>query len=443
MAQIVLGERRDELTADAFDVLVAGGGMAGICAAIAAARAGATTLLLERGNFLGGVATAAAVVQFMGWKTAGGEQIIRGIAQEIADRLAREGGTPGMGWYTMSTGMRMDRLEFDPEVLKYVLDSMASEAGVVCLFHSWVAGVIREGRRISSVSALTKSGLLQFHPGIVIDATGDMDLMHAAGCEMLQLSHGEELQPASLMFRMGPINFERFDAITTAEQKAISTAGVAQGGLGRQALSCNRIAGTSDGWFNVTRLAVDGTDAFALSRAEIEARRQAFAGARFIVANVPGCENARMQALAAGIGVRETRRIKGLTVVTEDDLRSGRVFRDSIGMSAFPIDLHHSGEHVSTIERLGGDAHRYTVPLSALVPVNLDNALVAGRGMSATHVALAALRIMPTVMLMGQGAGIAAAHAARLNIPVADVPFDLVRTDLLAAGAMLPESVTA
>lgn len=426
-----------------FDVIVAGGGMAGVCAAVAAARSGASTLLLERGNYLGGVATAAAVVQFMGWKTAGDEQIIRGIAQEIADRLAKEGGTPGMSWYTMSTGMRMDRLEFDPEVLKYVLDGMVAESGVVPLFHSWVAGVKRTGRRITAISALTKSGLIEFQPGVVIDATGDMDVMNAAGCEMLPLQAGEELQPASLMFRMGPIDFARFDAITTAEQKAISAVGVSQGGLGRQALSCNRIAGTDDGWFNVTRLALDGTDAFALSRAEIEGRRQSFNAARFITAHVPGCEKARLQALAGGIGVRETRRIRGLTVVTEDDLRAGRVFDDALGMSAFPIDLHHSGEHVSTIERLGGESHRYTVPLSALVPVGLDNALVAGRGMSATHIALAALRIMPTVMLMGQGAGIAAALAARQGLPVPELPFGPVRQALEAAGAMLPEPAPA
>jgi hypothetical protein len=424
--------------AGSFDVVVAGGGMAGVCAAVAAARSGARTLLLERGGFLGGVATAAAVVQFMGWKTAGGEQIIGGIAQEIADRLVAAGGSPGFGWYTMSTGMEMDRLEFDPEILKHVLDQMVIEAGVVPLFHSWVSRVQSDGRIIRKVHALTKSGELEFSPKVVIDATGDMDMLAAAQCEMLPLQAGEELQPASLMFRMGPIDFERFDAITTDEARAISTAGVQAEGLGRKALSCNRVEGTNDGWFNVTRLPVDGTDAFSLTRAEIEGRRQAFAGARFITAHVPGCENARMQALAGGVGVRETRRIKGITVVTEEDLRSGRVFGDAIGMSAFPIDLHHSGEHISTIERLGGESHRYTVPLSALIPVALDNALVAGRGMSATHMALAALRIMPTVMLMGQAAGVAAAHAARSAVPVADLPFEPIRAELEAAGAMLP-----
>lgn len=421
-----------------FDVLVAGGGMAGVCAAIASARAGASTVLLERIGFLGGAATAAAVVQFMGWKTAGGEQIIRGIAQEIADRLVAAGGSPGFDWFTMSTGLKMDRLEFDPEVLKLVLDEMVIEAGVVPLFHSWIAGVERNGPRITAVRAMTKSGEMIFQPRVVIDATGDLDVLQAAGCEMLPLEPGEELQPASLVFRMGPIDFDVFDALTLEEKAAITRRGVEQAGLGRFALHCNRAPGTNDGWFNVTRLSLDGADAFALSRAEIEGRRQAFAAARFIADSVPGCAQARLNALATHIGVRETRRLRGEVVVTEEDLRSGRVFPDAIGMSAFPIDMHHSGEHATTLERLGGATHRYTVPLRALIPVGCENALVAGRGVSATHMALAALRIMPTVMLMGHAAGLAAAHAARLGLPVSGVPFAAVRDDLLAAGTLLP-----
>jgi hypothetical protein len=421
------------------DVLIAGGGMAGVCAAIASARQGASTVLVERIGFLGGAATAGAVVQFMGWKTAGGDHIIRGVAQEIADRLIAAGGSNGFEWFTMSTGLRMDRLEFDPEILKLVLDEMVLEAGVIPLFHSQILSVGREGSKVSTVSVLTKSGEIVFEPRIVIDASGDLDLLQSAGCEMLELESGEELQPASMVFRMGPIDFNVFNRLTAEEKLKLSKRGVAEHGLGRFAMHCNQVPGTNDGWFNVTRLTVDGTDAFALSRAEMEGRRQAFAAARFIAAVVPGCDKGRLNALATNIGIRETRRVRGRVVVTEDDLRSGRVFPDAIGMSAFPIDLHHSGEHATTLERLGSDKHAYSVPLSALIPVSLDNALVAGRGVSATHTALAALRIMPTVMLMGHAAGIAAAHASRMGCAVADVPFEAVRRDLLASGALLPQ----
>jgi hypothetical protein len=256
------------------DVLIAGGGMAGVCAAIASARQGASTVLVERIGFLGGAATAGAVVQFMGWKTAGGEHIIRGVAQEIADRLIAAGGSNGFEWFTMSTGLRMDRLEFDPEILKLVLDEMVLEAGVIPLFHSQILGVERAGSRISTVKVLTKSGEMVFEPRVVIDASGDLDLLQSAGCEMLDLEPGEELQPASMVFRMGPIDFEVFNRLTAEEKMKISKRGVAEHGLGRFALHCNQVPGTNDGWFNVTRLTVDGTDAFALSRAEMGAARR-------------------------------------------------------------------------------------------------------------------------------------------------------------------------
>ncbi len=422
-----------------FDVLVAGGGMAGVCAAIAAARAGARTILLERHGFLGGAATAGAVVQFMGWKTEGGTQIVGGLAQEIIDRTIAAGGSDGHGWFTMSTGLRMDRVEFDPEVLKTVLDEMVITAGVQPLFHSWVSGVGVSGRSVAEVRALTKSGELAFVPRVVVDCSGDLDLLHAAGCEMLALGQGEELQPATLVFRMGPIDFDVFNKLTSEQKADLSRRGVVQHGLGRLALHCNQVPDTRDGWFNVTRIAVDGTDAFALSRAEIEGRRQAVAAARFIAESVPGCERARLNGFASQIGIRETRRVRGRVVLEEGDLRSGRVFPDTVALSAFPIDLHQANGKLTRLERLGGKDHYYCIPLGALIPASLDNALVAGRGLSATHTALAAVRVMPPAMAMGQAAGIAAAHAARSGEPVANVPFEIVRRNLLEAGAVLPD----
>ncbi len=421
-----------------FDVLVVGGGMAGVCAAIEAGRAGARTLLAERIGFFGGAATAGAVVQFMGWKTAGGKQIIRGLGEEIVQRVVAAGGSGGHGWFTMSTGLRMDRVEFDPEILKLVLDEMVIEAGVAPLFHSWVSSVERHGSKIAKVHLLTKSGVIALDPRVVIDATGDLDVLHAAGCEMLPLEQGEALQPATLVFRMGPIEFDVLDRLTPEQKREISQRGVAENELGRLALQCNRVPGTNDGWFRVTRIAVDGTDSLALSQAEIEGRRQAVAAARFIAAHVPGCERAKLNGLATNIGVRETRRIKGRVILTEADLRSGRVFPDAIALCAFPIDLHQSGGSVTRLERLGAEEHAYCIPLRSLMPVALDNALVAGRGLSATHVALAAVRVMPPVMAMGQAAGVTAAHACRLGKPVHEVPFDFVRRDLLAGGAVLP-----
>jgi len=421
-----------------YDVLVGGGGVAGVCAAVAAARASSKVLLVERNGFFGGAATAGAVNQFIGWLTPGGRQVIGGLAQEIIDRLARRGGATGIEWWTMSTGLKMDRVEFDPEILKVVLDELVLDAGVTPLFNAWASGVGQHGRTISTVTMLTKSGEITIEPRMVIDTSGDLDLLHSIDCEMLPLEPGEALQPATLSFRMGPIDFEVFASLTTEQKAELARRGVAEHGLGRLAIHCNQVPGTDDGWFNVTRMAVDATDAFALSRAEIEGRRQVLAAAAFIVAHVPGCSAAKLTGLAPQIGIRETRRIRGQVVVTEDDLRSAQVFSDAILCGAFPIDMHQTKGHSIRLERLGGADHAYTLPLRALLPVSLDNALVAGRGVSATHTAFAALRVMPTSMAMGHAAGIAAALAAQRNAPVAQLPFAEIRQRLLTEGAILP-----
>jgi hypothetical protein len=419
------------------DVLVVGGGVAGVCAAVAAARAGARVTLAERNGFLGGAATAAAVSQFMGWRTERGTQVIAGLGQEIIDRLVKRGGSHGPDWGMLSGGMRMDRVVFDPDVLKVVFDEMLIDAGVMALFHSMASGVEVSGRTVRSVSFLTKSGTIVFTPKVVIDVSGDLDVLHMAGCKMLPLEEGEQLQPATAYFRMGPIDFDAYNALTSDERTAIARKGVEAGALGRLAISCYPVPGTREAWFNVTRIPIDGTDAFALSRGEMEQRRQALKAAEFIGANVPGCIGARLTAFAPQLGIRETRRVRGHVVVTEDDLRSGRRFPDSIAIASFPIDVHETNGAGTRLERVGGPDHVYHIPLGALIPVSLDNALAAGRGVSATHTAFSALRIMPQSMAMGQAAGATAALASKRNTPVDKLPFDLVRAELLKGGAIL------
>jgi len=419
------------------DVLVVGGGVAGVCASVASARAGAKTMLVERNGFLGGAATAAAVTQFMGWKTESGKQVIAGLGQEIIDRLVALGGSNGPDWGLLSTGIMMDRVVFDPEICKIVFDDMLSDAGVTPLFHAMACGVETQGRTITSVSFLTKSGIIDVTARVVVDTSGDLDVLHMAGCEMLGLEDGEQLQPATSYFKMGPIDFEVFDALTHEQRTEIAHRGVNEGKLGRLAISGYQSPGSQEGWFNVTRVTVDGTDAIALSRAEIEHRKQALIAARFIAENVPGCEKARLSGFAPQLGIRETRRVKGHVVVGEEHLRSGEAFPDSIAIASFPIDVHEPDSPRTRLERVGGPDHVYHIPLGALTPVSLDNALAAGRGVSATHTAFGALRIMPQAMAMGQAAGAAAALASKRNSPVKDVPFELVREQLVNNGVIL------
>ena len=418
------------------DVLASGGGMAGTVAAIAAARSGARTVLFERHGFLGGAATAGAVGQFVGWETRAGRRVIAGLAEEIVERLQALGGSSGHGHFVMSTGHRMDRVEYDTEVLKVVLDEMAREAGVRVLLHSQLAQVARRGRAIAAATVLTKGGLMEIRAHQFIDSSGDLDLMARAGAPFLDLEAGQSLQPATMMFRLGPIDFAAFDGMSAATKAALAGRGVAERALPRAALHCSRVPGSDDGWFNVTRVAIDASDPFALSDGEREGRRQALAAARFIAAHVPGCRGARLVSFAPQLGIRETRRIAGLATLSADDLRRGAEFVDTIARGAYPIDVHHADDAAITFEELGAD-HVYALPWRICVPQGLDNALVAGRGLSATHEAHGAIRVMPTAMAVAQAVGTGAALLAASNAPAAALDPATLRERLREAGAIL------
>lgn len=424
------------------DVLVCGGGVAGTMAAVAAARRGADVILVERYGFLGGNATAGAVSQFNGWQTAGGRRVVAGLAQEVVERLAKLGGAGEHQVFTMSTGHKMDRVEYAPETLKIVLDGMVRAADVRPLFHATILDVATQGRQITAVSVLTKSGVIEIKPRVLIDASGDIDALKRAGARFLELDAGETLQPATMMFRFGPIDFARFDAITPAERTDLARRGFERGDLARAALHCARDPFSDDAWFNISRLAVNATDALALSRAEIEGRRQAWCAAQYLRASVPGCERGQLVAFGTQVGVRETRRIEGDHVLTAEELSKPEPFEDAIAAGAYPIDIHPASGGGLDYRSLG-EHHAYRIPYRSLIPTTFDNALTAGRGVSASHAALAAIRVMTISMAVGQAAGTAAAlacHHDRSNtrhIDVRAVSIPELRSALETDGACL------
>jgi hypothetical protein len=419
------------------DVLVCGGGVAGTMAAVAAAREGASVMLVERYGFLGGNATGGAVAQFNSWQTAGGRQVIAGLASEVVERLRGYQAAGAHQVFVMSTGHRMDRVEYGPEVLKLVLDDLVTEAGVQPLLHANVCGVGREGDRIHRVSLLTKSGVIDVHPRVVIDASGDIDVLHRAGAGFLELDASDALQPATMMFRFGPIDFARMDALAPTELQALARKGFDGGELARAALHVSRDPYSSDGWFNISRLGIDATDATALSRAEIEGRRQAWKAAGYLRRAVPGCEAGRLQAFATQVGIRETRRVHGEHVLSAEELLQPVRFADGIALGAYPIDIHPASGGELVYSALGDD-HAYQIPYRSLIPLGLSNALVAGRGISATHAALAAIRVMTISMAVGQAAGVAAALACRHGVrDMREVDTTVLRERLVAGGALV------
>lgn len=374
------------------DVCVLGGGPAGVAAATAAARNGAETLLIEQYGFLGGTSTAAHVSVFMSYTYAGG--IFREVLERLDAYQARRGGV------------------FDQSLMQIVLDDLVTEAGVRVLFYTrGIACVTAPGRSwqgkprrtITGLVIHSKSGLQLVRAKVFVDCSGDADLAAWAG---VPFAVGREAdgatQPMTLIFRLGGCNY--------------------QGGMvsqfpNMQDYWVSHANGPNPGeiTFNMTRLkGYSGLDVEDLSQATIEGRRQVLKAIEDLRANVPGFENAYLVALPAQIGVRETRRIQGATVLTgQQIIAPGFTYAhrfDVIARNDYDVDIHDPQGTGATIIKL---KQPYEIPYRCLLPVGIDNLLVAGRPISADHVAHSSLRIQPTCYALGQAAGTAAALAVK------------------------------
>lgn len=420
-----------------FDCIVAGGGPAGTAAAVACAKSGAKTLIIERQGCLGGAWTNMGVAPMMTFH-AGKRQAIRGLAQDLIDRLVRENGSPGH--VADGTGYVETVTPFDPEILKMELDRMAAEAGVTPLFHATLSDVDAAGGLIRSVRCVHKGGFTDFQAKVYVDATGDGDLGVMAGvpfekgrlsdglCQPMThnvlLTHVDRDKIIAYM-REHPEDFrhpkEGIEASISSQRLSICgfysllNAAKAAGDftVPRETVLFFEMHEKGSVNVNVSRISgVDLFDPFAVSRAEIEGRAQAREIVRFLKKYVPGFENARMQPSTDWIGVRESRRLLGRYVVTADDLMRETVFPDAVAAAGYPIDIHNPGNAGNTDIHIRRGAF-YTVPYRALVPQGIDNLLVCGRCLSATHEAAGALRTTPTCMATGEAAGSAAALSVR------------------------------
>ncbi|HWD01953.1 MAG TPA: FAD-dependent oxidoreductase [Amycolatopsis sp.] len=420
------------------DVVVAGGGPAGFCAAIAAARAGAQTLLVERAPFFGGTATGAMVASFMGfyWRDVllGG-----GIGYEITQRLIDAGGATGFTPYVLAEAsenpLRVRTFPFDPEVLKVVLDDMAADAGVEIRLHAQaVTPVVRHG----SVHGLITQGLdgpEAISASAVIDATGNATISRTAGCHTENSARGRrDRQPMTMMARLSDVDIERFRALDRDEKRRLAKLGVETGALAQQLLSLVSSPSGNDAFILMTRVSgLDGSDSHDLTRAETLGRSQVRSVLAFLRRAVPGFEKAHLSAIAPWIGVRETWRIAGDYLLTESDVMAGRQFPDAVVQAGGPLDVHDNARGLTLIE----PPAPFAIPYRSLVPKGVDGLLVAGRCLSATQRAMGAVRHMGTAMATGQAAGVAAAVTADLGVIPREVPVDRVRTVLREQGAIV------
>lgn len=437
-----------------YDIIVAGGGMTGVGAALSAGRAGARVLLVEQYGCLGGMATVGHVNPFMTHyfydRAYPGQETVLGIYHEILDRLARE--SPVLEEWRSEDGQLQNppphkpRLwpgnkGFDSEVLKWVLDEMMEEAGVKVRFHTFISKVRAEDKRISSIESCSKSGIENFAARQFIDCTGDADLAALAGFETIfgRESDGKA-QALTLMFRLGDIDLENADL---GQAQAAYREAVASGELkmpGKRQLLMFPYPGKGVVTFNQNELAgLDSTNADDLSRGEILGRKAVREIVAFLRKNAPGFEHCRVEMLPQQVGVRESRRIIGEYILNVNDLLNRVHFEDVIACGAYPVDIHDPEGKMSKnpMQHLEPGTY-YQIPFRSLIPKGAQNLLVGGRCLSATHEAAASVRVMPICAAMGQAAGIAAARACNADEAISEINIAVVQDELRKAGAFLP-----
>lgn len=444
-ASITEPARQTPMLAEA-DVVVLGGGPAGIAAAAAAARTGASTILLERYGFLGGMGTAAMVTNFCGLHAdinGSIQQVVHGIADDILERLARLDGLREPHIIQGPDGRRTGAQAYDTAAYKLAADDLLTGAGVELRFHVQAVGAVMDGQRVDAVLVETKSGRGAIRGRAFIDCSGDADLAAWAGAPYALGGGDGFLAYPTLMFRLGNVDDARADAEGRPRLRELIAEANAS-----SAYSLPRKAGIIRGqahggeWrANLTQISrdgapINGANADDLAYAEVQGRRQVQEYFRFLRDRVPGFENAYLLETAPQIGIRETRRIQGEFQLDGADVLDCRDFSDSIGANGWPLETHEAGD--VKWQFIGGRGY-HQIPFRTCMPQNVDNLLVAGRCASTTQSGQASLRVSGPCFAMGQAAGTAAALALAQGLPVAALPVRDLQQRLLRDGAFLGE----
>ena len=435
-------------------VLVVGGGPAGVCAAIAAARQGVRTMIVEQGGALGGMATLGLVAPFMTcYDTTGEQMIIRGMFEEIVDRMVALGGaihpskvrlcSPYTAWITDGHD---HCTPIDAEVMKLVLDQMCAEAGVKVLLHTALVNPIMSGKKTAGAVVLTRGGLEAVKASIVVDCTGNGDFAARAGapCEFAN-PQTRRVQPSTLFFHINNVDSRKLEADVESKlhtfrkidgvshralhwhvEKAIENG---EWDIARKSVNIYKGVRDDEWAVNCTRIArVDACDSESMTMAEIEGRRQVRMIMDFFHKYVPGCEHATLMGSGSTVGIRESRHVTGEYVLQVDDLLNGVVPEDSILLASNSVDVHGRLSDNSTEYITVKNGRWYGLPYRSLLPLDVENLLVAGRAISATSDAAGAVRVMPPCMAMGQAAGLAASLAVKGGATPRDIdPADLRR----------------
>ncbi len=448
-----------------FDVVVAGGGPGGIPAAIVAARNGAKTLLVEKNGYLGGnLSIGLPMLAFLDrW----GHQVTAGIAQDYVDRLIKRGACRGHTRCPMHNSITT----YHHDISKIVLMEMCREAGVEVLLHTQAVDTDVENGRLKSVSLFGKGYRIRANAKVFIDATGDGDVAYMAGAayEMGQKGTGV-LQPPTCMFSVGGVDEQAFFSFLQSDPEQMklsdtievdpgfdaahfrSTQNYVVVGLRKlfsQLKAKGELPVTRDTFIAINSMlpgehninctrhqGIDGSDLFDLTRAETEGLVQIEQLTQTMRKHIPGYENCYITRIYPSVGIRETRRFLGKKQLTEDRILEGDIPQDTIGLGSYIIDIH-DGQGAGTIVK---KVDAYGIPYGCMVARDIGGLMFAGRCVSLDAVVMSSARVMPTCMVIGEGAGVGAALAVRHGISPAQVDVQEARAILRASGVLLEKT---
>lgn len=445
-----------------FDVVIAGGGVSGAIAAIAAGRSGAKTLVIEQSGYLGGSLTSCGVGPMMTFH-AGEKQVIKGVMEEIVESMIARGYSPG---HIKDTTQYINYLTpFNSEGLKIVLDDMLQDAGCEVLFHTFIGKVNRKDTRIHSITVCNKDGLNDVFGKIFIDATGDGDVASFAGAPMVKGRESDgAMQPMTMNMKYCNIDVDlikehiekyadRFPRMVNnielmKKTKRLSFAGFAdefkeareQGELDikREEVLCFETNTPGEFIVNTTRiLEHDGTSALSLSEAERIGRKQCEQLDKFLRKYIPGFKDAILEFTGPSVGIRGSRQLVGIYTLNGQDVIERKNFDTVIAHSAYPIDIHNPKGEGTESSFVSEHGTYYSIPYEVMVCKEVSNLLVTGRCVSASFEAQAAIRTTPTAGALGQASGIAGAMAAFADLDTRNVDIKELQNHLILQNAYL------
>ncbi|MBN2151236.1 MAG: FAD-dependent oxidoreductase [Candidatus Lokiarchaeota archaeon] len=402
---------RELAVAGEFDVVVVGGGPAGITAAIASARNEAKTLLIEKLGFLGGTATASLMNNINGFRNQvkpDATQTVKGIAQEIILALKETGGLGKSPYKQEEHATVKDDLSYsyciDPEKFKFVVLEMAMESGVEVLFHTYFSAPVMAGNAIEGVIVENKSGRSAILGKIVVDATGDGDVAARAGAPFWEAKHEDKKLVDGLMYKISGLKDAPFESCRYGDSSVVW--------------------GPAMVWGH--------NDAWEISHSEVATRLEVYDHFKSLLGANPAlaAAGAYVGETPAMLGIRQTRFIEGVYKLTADDAITGRRFDDAVAISSAPI-IHYYG-YRRFLEHEG-----YFIPYRCLVPKKVENLLVSGRCISSEQQPYESHRSMAPIMAIGQAAGTAAALCARDGVAPRDLDVKLLRETMEAQGQVV------